>query len=174
MFGHLNLLYPCNSDVDPISNYHKLAFVFVVGVSMYALTKLAESDQHHFDNRATRVFAGLLLLLTRMLHTRNDDLEIKDAKNKLITAGPHRTGWEALVVASKIKGTPPRFLATDAFNFVPGVSQFMTTFKTIPVKYTREKNETGRPANADAVTLASQALNEDGCVVLFPQGNFSR
>jgi 1-acyl-sn-glycerol-3-phosphate acyltransferase len=87
---------------------------------------------------------------------------------------------ESAVIASKFKSkspqelvTPPQFLATDGFNFVPGVPSFLKMFKVIPVaaKATKVGN---RSANADVVELASKALSEGGCVALFPQGNFAR
>jgi 1-acyl-sn-glycerol-3-phosphate acyltransferase len=73
-----------------------------------------------------------------------------------------------------MEGTPPRFFATDAYNFVPGVSSFMKMFKTIPVESRAIKDNTGRSANAGTLELASKALKEKGCVALFPQGNFAR
>ena len=101
-------------------------------------------------------------------------VEITNTEGMLITAGPHRTGWEAFVLVSKIKGTPPQFFATDVFNVIPGVSSFLKMFKVITVEAKAKKNEHGQSANAGALEKASQALKEHGCVALFPQGNFSK
>jgi 1-acyl-sn-glycerol-3-phosphate acyltransferase len=107
------------------------------------------------------------------MHTTNGDLEIIDAENKLIAIGPHRTGWEAIIVASKMKGTPPQFLATDAYNSIPGVNSFLDIFKTIQVA-SKARKEEHRSANEDVINQASKVLDDKGCVALFPQGNFAR
>ena len=112
--------------------------------------------------------------MMNMLHTRGGDLEIIDTENMLIAIGPHRTSWEAFVVTSKIKGTPPRFFATDSFNSVPGVSSFMKMFKAIPVEANPTKGDNGRSSNVSALEQASKTLSEKGCVALFPQGNFAK
>lgn len=175
MFDRFNVLNNTN-DSDPSSSSNQFLFLITIALGMYAIARIAEShNQLNYENRSTRIIAGLLLFMTRLFHTKNDDdVEISNTKKKLITAGPHRTGWEALVVASKLKGEPPRFFATDAFNVIPGISQFMKTFKAIPIKYNKKKSEDGRSANEDALDLASKVLDENGCVALFPQGNFSR
>ncbi|WED43375.1 lysophospholipid acyltransferase family protein [Legionella cardiaca] len=164
-----------NSD-DSLSSTYTLLLLFTgVVVATMALVKFAESNNRlNYDNRLARIIAGVLVCMTRMMHTKGGDLEIPDAESKLLALGPHRTGWEAVVVASKMKGTPPRFFATDSFNAVPGVASFMKMFKTIPVKAHATKDDNGRSANSDALELASEILNNKGCVAIFPQGNFAR
>lgn len=154
---------------------HLLLMLTGFSISVYALARFAESkNQLNYDRRLARIIAGFLNLTMNMLHTTAGDLEIINTDAKLITAGPHRTGWEAFVLASKIKGTPPQFFATDMFNVLPGVASFMKMFKVITVEAHPTKKETGHTANASALEKASEALKEKGCVALFPQGNFSK
>lgn len=175
MYSHID---PLNNHDDSVSSTYTLLFLLTgLAVATYAIARFAESNnQLNYENRFARIIAGLLLLMTRMMHTKGGDLEITNAatENKLIAVGPHRTGWEAVVVASKMKGTPPQFFATTAFNAVPGVSSFLKMFKAIPVEATATKSDSGRSANAGALEHASKALSEHGCVALFPQGNFAR
>ncbi len=177
MYGKIDShIDPLNSYDESASSAYTVLFLLTgLAVATYAIARFAESNNHlNYENRFARIIAGLLLLMTRMMHTRSGDLEITDTENKLIAVGPHRTGWEAVVVASKIKGEPPRFLATDAYNSVPLVAPFMEMFKTIPVKSNTTKGEHGQSSNAGALDHASKALSEKGCVALFPQGNFAR
>lgn len=169
------------SHLDPLKNYdestsnaYTLLFLLTgLVVATYTIVRLAESNNRlNYENRFARILAGILLFLINMMHTKRGDFDLEDAK--LIAVGPHRTGWEAGVVASKMEGTPPRFFATDGYNFVPGVSFFLKMFKTISVEAHAIKSENGQSANAGALELASKALDEKGCVALFPQGNFSR
>src|SRR6185437_10939384 len=51
---------------------------------------------------------------------------------------------------------------------------FLNMFKVIPIGSHSVKGEHGRSANADAIELASKALNNNGCIALFPQGGFAR
>ncbi|KTC82636.1 lysophospholipid acyltransferase family protein [Legionella cherrii] len=174
MYSHLDQFN--NSDESASSAYTILFLLTGLAVATYALARYAESNNRlNFDNRFARIIAGLLVLMMRMMHTKSGDLEITNNENekKLIAIGPHRTGWEAVVVASKMKGTPPRFFATTSFNSVPGVASFLKMFNTIPVD-AHAKSNNGRSANADSLELASKALDENGCVALFPQGNFAR
>jgi len=165
----------CNSDTESGTSTYNLLFLLTLAIGTYAIAKFGESNNRlNYESRPARIIAGLLLLMINAWHTRNGDVEISDAKKKLIVAGPHKTGWDAFVVASKMKGTPPQFLATDAFNPVPGVAPFMKMFKTIPVKSKPTKGDNGRTANAGSLDLANNVLSKDGCVALFPQGNFSR
>lgn len=169
--------YNNNYDESISSTYNMLFLLAGLAVMTYAIARFAESNnQLNYENRFARIIAGLLLLMMRMMHTKSGDLEITNTEkeNKLIAVGPHRTGWEAVVVASKMKGTPPRFFATTAFNAIPGVSSFLKMFKVIPVDAHATKSDTGRTANAGALEQASKALSEHGCVALFPQGNFAR
>ncbi|WP_454783373.1 lysophospholipid acyltransferase family protein [Legionella sp. WA2022007384] len=164
-----------NNDESASSTFTLLFLLAGLAMVTYAIAKISESNNHlNYENRFARILAGFLLLMTRMMHTKNGDLELTNTEKQLIAVGPHRTGWEAVVVASKIKGTPPRFFATDAYNSIPGVKPFLNMFHAITVESKATKNETGRPANAGAIEEASKALDENGCVALFPQGNFSR
>lgn len=169
-----NLELNNNSD-DSLSSAYTLLFLLTgLAVATYTIARFAEShNQLNYENRFARILAGLLLLMTRMMHTKGGDLEIKDADSNLIAVGPHRTGWEAVVVASKIKGNPPRFFATDAFNAIPGVAGFLKMFKAIPVAAQASKTDS-RSANAGALEEASKVLKEHGRVALFPQGNFAK
>lgn len=171
-------LVPYNYDFEAESTssaYNLLFLLAGLAVAIYALVRFAESNNRlNYENRFARIIAGLLTLVINMLHTKSGDLEITNTENKLIAIGPHRTSWEAAVVASKIKGTPPRFFATDAYNAIPGVSSFLKMFKVIPVESNATKSENGRTANASVLDQASKALNEKGCIALFPQGNFAK
>lgn len=164
-----------NDETNSLSSFYNTLFLLAgLAVSIYVLAKFAESNNRlKYDNRFARIIAGFLVFLTRIMHTKSDDLDMINSEKKLVAVGPHRTGWEAVVVASKMEGNPPRFLATDAFDSLPVVSSFLKMFKAIPVaeKATKGDNHT---ANAGALELASKALNEEGCVAMFPQGNFSR
>ncbi|AWN73249.1 lysophospholipid acyltransferase family protein [Legionella anisa] len=171
MYGKID-----NNDDSVSSAYTILLLLAALAAVTYAIARFAESNNRlNYENRFARIIAGLLLVMTRMMHTKSGDLEITNAEkeSKLIAVGPHRTGWEAVVLASKMKGTPPRFLATTAFDAMPGVSSFLKMFKAIPVDANSTKSD-GRSANAGALEQASKALNEQGCVALFPQGNFAR
>ncbi|QMT59141.1 1-acyl-sn-glycerol-3-phosphate acyltransferase [Legionella sp. PC997] len=173
MYSNLEQLN--NNDESGSSTFTLLFLLAGLTMMTYAIARIAESNNHlNYENRFARILAGFLLLMTRMMHTKGGDLELTDTQKQLIAVGPHRTGWEAVVVASKIKGTPPRFFATDAYNNIPGVKGFLKMFHAIPVESKATKSEAGRPANAGALEEASKALNENGCVALFPQGNFSR
>ena len=156
--------------------YNALLMLTIFTLTAYGLARLAESNnQLEYENRSANIIAGFLKLLMRAFHTTEGDLEITtNTGSHLITMGPHRTGWEAIVLASKIKGTPPQFFTTDAFNALPGVSSFLNMFKVITVEANAKKGNDGRSANARALDKASTALKENGCVALFPQGNFSK
>lgn len=170
----LNLLNQ-ESEPESLINYYNLLFLLTgLAMATYGLARFAESkNKLDYESHFARIVSGLLVLMSRLWHTKNDPLELpKD--NKLITLGPHRTGWEAIVFASKLEGAPPRFFATDSFNAIPGVGSFMKMFKTIPIAAHAVKKGGGRTANEDALELASAALNNKGCVALFPQGNFSK
>jgi 1-acyl-sn-glycerol-3-phosphate acyltransferase len=160
---------------DSTSNAYNLLFLLTgVAIAIYTLARVAESNNRlNLDNRFARIIAGALVFIMNAMHTNNGDLEIA-TENKLIAMGPHRTGWEAIAVASKMKGTAPRFFATDAFNAVPGIASFLKMFKVIPVESKPMKNDSGRSANAKALDEASNILKDNGCVAMFPQGNFAR
>lgn len=146
-----------------------------LSASLYKLACHAESGNHfNYESRFARILAGTLLFIVNKLHTTEGDMQIPDGKNALIAAGPHRTGWEALVLASKMKGTPPQFYATTAYNAIPGVASFLKMFKAIPIEPSATKDPKGRSANSKAHEFASKELKNKGCVAIFPQGNFSR
>ncbi|WP_058533722.1 lysophospholipid acyltransferase family protein [Legionella saoudiensis] len=172
-----------NSHLDPLNDYDEsgvsvyttLFLLTGITVAAYALLRFVESNNRlRYEDRFARIIAGILILVMRMLHTRSGDLEITNAEKQVLAIGPHRTGWEAIAVASKMEGTPPRFFATTNFDSIPLVSSFLRKFKTIPVDAQATRGENGRSANADALDKASKVLNENGCVALFPQGNFAR
>ncbi|WP_262337509.1 lysophospholipid acyltransferase family protein [Legionella genomosp. 1] len=156
------------------STYTMLVLFASFSVGMLALAaKYAESNNRlNYESRLARIIAGALVFIINMWHTKADDLTINNTEKDLIAIGPHCTSVEALVVASKMKGNPPQFLATTNFNSIPGIASTLKMFKTIPVEGDKAKASDGRSANFAALERASQALNENGCVVLFPQGNF--
>jgi 1-acyl-sn-glycerol-3-phosphate acyltransferase len=157
------------------SAYTTLFLLTGLALATYAMAKLAQSSNRlNYESNFARIIAGFLILMMNLLHTRSGDIELTNTENKLIAIGPHRTSWEAFVVASKIKGTPPRFFATDSFNAVPGVASFMKMFKAIPVEANAAKGDNGRSSNVCALDHASTTLSEKGCVALFPQGNFAK
>lgn len=169
---------PNDTSLSKESSPHVYTLLFMLtgfSVALYAFARFAEANNRlNYDSRLSRIIAGLLNLTVNMLHTTAGDLDIINDDTKLITAGPHRTSWEAFVIASKIKGTPPRFFATDMFNGLPGVASFMERFKVITIEANPVKQAGGPTGNAKALEKASQALKEKGCVALFPQGNFSK
>lgn len=168
-------LDPAN-DADSASSAYMILFLLTgLAVTALILARLAESQNRlKYDSRAARIIAGALMVIIRMLHTNKEDLELPNTGKKLLALGPHRTGWEAAVVAAKMKGDPPRFLATDAFDSIPGVKAFMKMFYTIPVAANPTKSGPGRTSNAGAIEQANKVLSENGCVALFPQGNFAK
>ena len=54
------------------------------------------------------------------------------------------------------------------------MAAFLNMFKIIPIKAKATKGENGQSANSDALDKASEILNHNGCIALFPQGNFAR
>jgi 1-acyl-sn-glycerol-3-phosphate acyltransferase len=71
--------------------------------------------------------------------------------------------------------TPPQFFATDAFHAIPGVASLFDMFRVITIKAKASKDgQQGRSANAEALDEASRILQHNGCVAVFPQGNFAR
>lgn len=145
--------------------------LLLVGLSaVIYLIKHAESqNQLDFDSRPARVISGFFRMTANNWHTMRNDIEISDTTGKIFAIGPHRTGLvDASVVISKMKGTPPSFLATDAYNNIPGVASFISLAKAIPVK--SDKNS----SNSDVLEKAGKVLAGNGCIAIFPQGNFSR
>lgn len=166
----LNLL---TSEQPESSNFTLLFFLTGLAIATYAIAKLAESNnQLEYDSRIAHRLSRVLTYIVHLLHTRSGGLEIT-AENALIAIGPHRTGMDAIVVASKVKGTAPRFFATDSFKAIRGVDSLMRTFNVIPVEANATRGD-GRSANAKALEEASKTLSERGCVAIFPQGNFAK
>jgi 1-acyl-sn-glycerol-3-phosphate acyltransferase len=172
-----------NSSFDPFnsfdqedesgSSYTNLILLTGLAVAMYAGIRFAESHNRlNYDNRLARIVAGFLIFITKTFHAKKGDLAI-EGERSLIAAGPHRTGWESLVIAAQIKGAPPQFWATEDYNAIPGVSSLMRMFKAIPIK-SAPKGDKGHTSNNGVIELTSKVLNEKGCVALFPQGNFAR
>ncbi|RUR13184.1 1-acyl-sn-glycerol-3-phosphate acyltransferase [Legionella sp. km772] len=166
----------CSIDDEPISSAYTTLFLLAgILIATVSIAKFAESNNRfNYESRLARIIAGFLILTMNMFHTKKGDLELTDTEKSLVAIGPHRTGWEGMVVASKMKGRPPRFFATDAYNVVPGVSTFMTMFKTIPIKAHASKGNNGQSANAEALVIANRELKDNGCIALFPQGNFAK
>ena len=145
-------------------------FILSAGIAItgvFAFMKFNESSNRvHYDSLTARRIAGFLTVIINIFHAANDGVDIINEGRKIIVAGPHRTGLDGLTIASKVKGTPAQFFVTDAFNDIPGLSALLSMFKMIPIK--------AKGPNADALDKASDVLNQNGCIALFPQGNFSR
>ncbi|MFZ4076970.1 MAG: lysophospholipid acyltransferase family protein [Legionellaceae bacterium] len=173
-----DLTCPNDTSFSNASSSHAYTLLFMLtglSVAVYAFARFAEANnQLNYNSRLSRIIAGCLNLTVNMLHTTAGDLSIVNDEAKLITSGPHLTSWEAFVLASKMKGTPPQIFATDMYNFIPGVASFMERFKVITIEANPVKQAGGPSGNAKALEKASQALKEKGCVALFPQGNFCK
>lgn len=173
----LHPMSDCSSETESTSSAFTLLFLLVnLAAATYVFARYAESQNKlNYDSRFARIIGGALAMMTRMLHLSKEEMEINTEEGALITIGPHRTGLlDGLAVASRMKGAPPRFFATDAYNVIPGVAQFLKMFQAILIGSKAKKGADGRSANADAIEQASKALDEKGCVALFPQGNFSK
>ena len=171
-----------NFDEYNYSNFeissNNIWFILTAGIAIagaFALIKLDKSSKRlTYDSILACKIAGFLNIWMNVFHTAKDGLEIINEGSKIIVAGPHRTSLDGLTVASKIKGTPPQFFITDQFDAIPGMKSFLTMFKMIPIKAVVTKNENGQSGNAGALDEASKVLNNNGCVALFPQGNFAK
>tara|TARA_B110000879_G_C11133324_1_gene497016 strand:+ start:169 stop:1245 length:1077 start_codon:yes stop_codon:yes gene_type:complete len=163
------------SDTMP-SAYNYLHMLAGICITTCVLVKLAEShNKLKYDNFFARALAGYIKFVINLVHTTKSQLNLSDTGPRLLAIGPHKTSLEAVVVASKIEGSPPRFFATDSFNVIPGVAAFMEMFKVIAVAAKPDKAKLdGRSANEDALETASETLKNNGCVALFPQGNFAK
>lgn len=172
---------PNQCDLEPESSSSFLQTILLVtGLAflLLALLRFLESrNRFNYESRTARIIAGLITVTSRVAHSNSPDLDVPTEK-ALLAVGPHRTSLDAFVVASKLRGpTPPQYLATDAFNALPGIGpkigSFLKMFKAISVPANGVKGD-GRSAAASSLELGSKALDEKGCVVLFPQGNFSK
>lgn len=151
---------------SPRNAYFMLQVFLGLSTATLLLAKAGEANnQLHFDSRLARIISGLLNFQLHLYHTSYQQLSLPENEAALVAAVPHRTGWEALVIAAAMKGRPPRFFATTDLNWFPGVTTFFNMFKVIPIQ-TNVKN------NA-ALETAGEILKNHGCVALFPQGGFS-
>ncbi len=129
----------------------------------YSLIRFAErTNRIEYEDRLTCIIAGFIKLVIRVFHANDDPLPIPAEGPTLIAVGPHRTGLDPIALSSNLEGNPPRFLATDSFNKIPGIASFLHRFKAIIVS-----------KNSNSIEQAVEALEENGCVALFPQGNFA-
>jgi len=175
--SHLALLNHCDDETEAASSAYTLLFLLsAIAIATYTLARYAEAQNRlNYDNHFARIIAGCLVLITRMLHSRKDDFEINTEHGALLAIGPHRTGLlDALAVATRLKGNPPRFFATDLYNKIPGVAAVLAMFHVIPVEAHAKKDADGRSANAVTLERASDALKKEHCIAIFPQGNFAR
>lgn len=174
MYGKIDPLLDSQND-DSSSAFTTLFLLTGLAVAVYAIVRVAEANNRlNYESRTARIIAGFLVLMMRLMHTKSGDLELEEPAKSIIALGPHRTGWEAVAVAAKMKKEPPRFFATTAYNSIPGVGPFLEKFKAIPVDAHATKGDKGQSANAGALEQASKALSENGCVAIFPQGNFAK
>lgn len=159
-----------SSNDNSSSNAFNMAVLIAGLTAIIFLIKVAESrNRIDYDSRLLRIISGLLNMIANTWHTKSDDIEIADTAGTILALGPHRTGFvDGLVVTSKMTGTPPTFFVTDHFNHIPGLSQLIKLAKAIPIK--SDKNA----SNAVALEQANTILREKGCIVIFPQGNFSK
>lgn len=151
-----------------------MTFVAFMMLVLTLLRLLEGQNRLNYEHRLTRIIAGFIQVVTRVLHAKQNTLDLPEEGPTLIAVGPHRTGFlDAVSLATQLKGNPPRFLATDGFNKIPGVSSVLSMFKTIPVKSTPKTIDNGnhKPANSNAIEAATKALQDKGCVALFPQGS---
>ncbi|WP_367605723.1 lysophospholipid acyltransferase family protein [Legionella sp. W05-934-2] len=187
MFNKFETNSTCNLDDNNDSSYWIFYTLIAFLMMAYALMRFAErSNRINYEHRITRIIAGFIQLTMRAFHTNQEPLAIPNNSKALLTLVPHRTGWEAVAVAAHMEGNAPQFLATDGFNKIPGVKGFLSMFKTIPVKANPTKKTeddttnvkgqivaTKETANSDVLDSAAKALENNGCVALFPQGNFA-
>lgn len=145
--------------------------------SLGSIIMFAEAgNELEYESFSARMVAGILKLLVRVQHAKLHQLPAHPSSQtgRLISIGPHRTGWEAIVVASQLQGAPPQFFATDYFKIIPGVSSFYEMFKVIVIASKASKSQSGQTANHQALEKAQAVLENKGCVAIFPQGGFSR
>jgi hypothetical protein len=158
-------------------NDHFNLFLFavctiVVHKLIARILKLLEAQTDlTYEDATARKMAGFLTILMRLFHAKPGNSKIAGG---LVAVGPHRTGLDGIVAATTMmQDKPPRFFVTTAFNAIPGMKAFLTMFEVIPVDFTKKK-QGGQSANARALEEASKILQDKGCVVLFPQGDFAK
>jgi 1-acyl-sn-glycerol-3-phosphate acyltransferase len=162
-----------NNDGDDLNHVVLIGMFYLIcfSTASYFLVASAErKNKLNYEDRIARVMAGFIQLFMRVWHTSGNRLEIPGDEPVIIAAGPHKTALEAAVLASKLEGNPPQFLATDSFNVIPGVASLLKMFKTITVESNRKANVSAKSQTLDKAT---SVLNNKGCVALFPQGNFT-
>lgn len=172
---NLNIENQNDSLIESTFNAYFLltALIGFIG-AICAFARYAESQNHfNYDNRLARILAGFFLLMIKSLHTQRIDTPLIPTAGRLITAGPHKKGWDAIALTTLYQGEPIRFFATDAYNGVPLIAKLMKISKVIPIAAHPIKNADGSSSNAASLDLASKVLEENGCVGLFPQGNFA-
>ncbi|NCT56419.1 MAG: 1-acyl-sn-glycerol-3-phosphate acyltransferase [Legionella sp.] len=160
------------------TSYDALLALAGIALATYAMARFFESqDRLGYETRSARIISGFLQLSMHLWHTTGPEVEITSERGCLIALGPHRASLDAFAFVSKVKlhgTTPPQFFATDAFHAIPGVSSLFDMFKVIAIKAKASKDTQGRSANAEALDEASRILQNNGCVAVFPQGNFAR
>ncbi len=155
------------------SNLLKLTAGASVATCALACHVAESQNTLDYEDRAARIAAGSLKMIVNMLHTQGGRYQITDAGGKVFTFGPHRAAIDSFVVGAKFVGTPPQFFATDLFNDIPGAERLLKMFKVITVKADAKRSHDGKSANSDTLVQASKVLKKNGCIALYPQGNFS-
>lgn len=181
-----NLSFPLgidNNDADVASSAYNLLFLLTgLVIAAYSIARYAEYRNHfNYENRSARIIYGLINIITETLHTRSSDSKITGYEGQILVVGPHRTGLlDGATVASKMRGEQgkqaeaPHFFATDVYNSIPGAECVMKMLNAITIKANSRKTKEGQSAHAHALEQAGQVLRNKGCLILFPQGNFSK
>ncbi len=176
-FGQL--LTEQDNDGTTLNPTFLLQVATVLSTSLASLLALSyQRNKLELESSFAKLLAGFFTLNMEVWNVSWKNPKIESRPGARLTAlGPHRTGWEAIAFASLLSGKAPRFLATDAFNGIPGVRRLLKMFNTLIVKAkakaTSDGNRQTRSANNDVIDLASEALDDEDFIVLFPQGNFS-
>lgn len=177
MLSRIDSLDPvANVDDASSSGYnYNLPLILAMLALAISFIKYAESQNRlKYDRRIARIMSGFFRVIANTWHTTKDDIELINNEGKLLAMGPHRTGFvDADVVASKMIGTPPRFLATDGFHKIPLVKRIMDIAQAIEVPAVSKKEGNGPSSKEILYKAAGETLSKKGCVALFPQGNFS-
>jgi 1-acyl-sn-glycerol-3-phosphate acyltransferase len=158
-----------DDDSDGFSQlYFLLLTIIAFMIFLYTLARYLEQyNRLEYEDRFTRIFAGFIARIVGVFHSSREFIPLPDGEPNLVVAGPHRTGVsDALALFSNMKGEPPRFFATTGFNGLPGVQSLMRRFKVIPVDFSNK-------GKSNVLKLAGEVLDQDGRVVLFPQGNIA-